>query len=194
MLIVEKARTRILDGYGETHHVIPTSLGGSNTKQNKVKLTAREHFICHHLLTKMVESKDHMHKMAHAWWFFLGNNKHREIKINSRLYNEMRRLKSEAASQPQKREHVEKRAAANTGKKRNEEQKRNLHAGQEKYYATANKVELQARGQKAAATRTKNGTNLGGRPKGIPNVKASCVYCRKETIVSSIKQHHGKCV
>jgi len=110
-------------------------------------------------------------------------------------------------------ESVAKRAAANTGKKRNAEQKQNLLAGQEKYYATANKEELIERGRKSAAARTKNGTNLGGRPKGIPmsqeqkdrqsakqrgkpapgNIRASCAYCKKETTIGALKQFHVKC-
>ena len=40
--------------YTEIHHIIPKSLGGSNKADNLVVLTAREHFICHMLLTKMV--------------------------------------------------------------------------------------------------------------------------------------------
>ena len=33
-------------GYYEKHHIQPKSLGGSNKKENLVRLTAREHFIC----------------------------------------------------------------------------------------------------------------------------------------------------
>lgn len=40
------------DGYSETHHILPVSLGGTNDKPNKVVLTAKEHYICHLLLTK----------------------------------------------------------------------------------------------------------------------------------------------
>jgi hypothetical protein len=36
--------------YYENHHILPKCLGGSNDKENKVLLTAREHFICHKLL------------------------------------------------------------------------------------------------------------------------------------------------
>ena len=39
--------------YYETHHIIPRSLLGSNELGNLVKLTAREHFICHWLLSKI---------------------------------------------------------------------------------------------------------------------------------------------
>jgi hypothetical protein len=51
--------------YYEIHHIIPKSLNGSNRRTNLVKLTAREHFIVHLLLIKMVEIKD-VYKMVHA--------------------------------------------------------------------------------------------------------------------------------
>lgn len=53
--IVNRAQSRVLllGTYVEKHHIIPKSLGGSNLPANLVKLTAREHFICHWLLTKM---------------------------------------------------------------------------------------------------------------------------------------------
>lgn len=37
--------------YYEKHHIIPKCLNGSNDNSNLVLLTAREHFICHKLLT-----------------------------------------------------------------------------------------------------------------------------------------------
>jgi len=42
------------EGYTERHHIHPESLGGSNAKENFVDLTAREHYLCHLLLTKML--------------------------------------------------------------------------------------------------------------------------------------------
>jgi hypothetical protein len=39
-------------GYFEKHHIVPRSMGGTNKKTNLVLLTAREHFIAHHLLHK----------------------------------------------------------------------------------------------------------------------------------------------
>jgi len=46
-------------GYIESHHIIPKSFGlvHPKIKENQVFLTAKEHFICHHLLTKMFEGK-----------------------------------------------------------------------------------------------------------------------------------------
>lgn len=51
--IIERAKTRTPCGYVEKHHIIPKSLGGSNKKENIVPLKAREHFLCHYLLTKI---------------------------------------------------------------------------------------------------------------------------------------------
>lgn len=55
--IINRAKARVLDGYSEKHHIIPKCLGGTDRKENLVRLTAREHFICHRLLVKMVEGK-----------------------------------------------------------------------------------------------------------------------------------------
>lgn len=42
-----------VDCYTEIHHIIPKSLGGTDAKTNLVRLTAKEHFICHRLLVKI---------------------------------------------------------------------------------------------------------------------------------------------
>ena len=65
--IIERSRKRIIVGYTERHHIIPKCLFNradnlSNGKvddiSNIVTLTAREHFICHRLLTKMLDKND----------------------------------------------------------------------------------------------------------------------------------------
>jgi hypothetical protein len=38
--------------YYEAHHIVPRSLGGNDKKSNIVLLTAKEHYLCHRLLTK----------------------------------------------------------------------------------------------------------------------------------------------
>lgn len=63
--IIDRAVGRTIDGYSERHHIIPRSLGGSNQKNNVVRLTGREHFVCHWLLTKMTTGSDHQ-KMIYA--------------------------------------------------------------------------------------------------------------------------------
>ena len=62
--------------YYENHHIIPRCLGGNENKDNKVLLTAREHFICHKLLTYIYIGN---RKLANAFFllaFSKKNNKH----------------------------------------------------------------------------------------------------------------------
>ena len=89
--IVARAKNRELDTYVEKHHIIPQSLGGSNDSENIVKLTAREHFICHLLLTKMVEGTNKSKMYQAAWMMASCVGKHQErYKINNRLYAKLK--------------------------------------------------------------------------------------------------------
>ena len=66
MQIIAAATSRtIIPKYVEKHHIIPKSLGGNNRKENLVNLSAREHFICHRLLVKMLNG-DAKNKMIYA--------------------------------------------------------------------------------------------------------------------------------
>lgn len=47
-------------GRFERHHIVPKSLGGSDDKENIVKLTYREHYIAHLLLCKIYKPKGGM--------------------------------------------------------------------------------------------------------------------------------------
>lgn len=51
--LIERAKTREIEGYVEKHHIIPRCMGGDDSEENLVKLTAREHFIAHQLLVKI---------------------------------------------------------------------------------------------------------------------------------------------
>lgn len=60
----------IIDGYYEKHHIIPKCMGGTNKKSNIVLLTAKAHFVCHHLLTKFTTGNDY-YKMLFSYNCFL---------------------------------------------------------------------------------------------------------------------------
>ena len=62
--IIERAKVRVLDGYGESHHIIPRCMDGGNSKDNLVKLTAREHFIIHKLLAEIHPTNNKLHYAA----------------------------------------------------------------------------------------------------------------------------------
>lgn len=83
--IITRARIRQLDGYSENHHVIPRSMGGDDSPQNKVKLTAREHFICHALLVRMTAGQDR-YKMVHAFVKMGVVSPDHQRYVNSALY------------------------------------------------------------------------------------------------------------
>ena len=97
--IIQQAKTRQLTGYKERHHIIPKSLGGNNLKENLVNLTAREHFVCHWLLTKMVCSP-HKEKMIYAAWTManLENQNQQRYKITGRIYESLRQKYSRVKS------------------------------------------------------------------------------------------------
>lgn len=42
-----------ISGYTEKHHIIPRSLGGDNSKENLIKLSAQDHYFAHELLAKI---------------------------------------------------------------------------------------------------------------------------------------------
>jgi len=54
--IVNAAKSREVVGYVEVHHIVPKSMGGTNSDDNLVSLTAREHFLVHWLLFKIYNS------------------------------------------------------------------------------------------------------------------------------------------
>lgn len=77
--LITKAQNRDKPlGYVERHHVVPRSMGGKDTSDNLVWLTAREHFVAHVLLAKM-----HGGSQWFAVMMFAAGEKRT---INSRLY------------------------------------------------------------------------------------------------------------
>ena len=65
--LMKKAKERNSTIIGENHHIIPKSLGGKDNKENIVKLTYREHFIAHALLTKMCKTQKKKRSMSYAF-------------------------------------------------------------------------------------------------------------------------------
>jgi hypothetical protein len=113
--IIERAKERVLsdDIYKEQHHILPKSLGGSDSSDNLVFLTGREHLVCHLLLIKMTDS-EHKAKMVNAAWSManLENIKQTRTKLNSRQYSFLREQFSKVhsrrmiANNPMHREEV----------------------------------------------------------------------------------------
>jgi hypothetical protein len=96
--IIDRAKQRSISGYVEVHHIVPKCLGGTDEAENTVRLTAREHFICHLLLTKMHD--DHLLKFAFASMNRINDNQTgKRIPIKtSVIYEYLKKCNSVAAS------------------------------------------------------------------------------------------------
>ena len=91
--IVKNRLENPLDTYTERHHILPKSLGGNNKKTNLVKLSAREHYICHLLLTKIYNTGNEHKKMIYAFLMMCNaksKTQKRNYEYNSRLYEKRR--------------------------------------------------------------------------------------------------------
>ena len=95
-MIIDNAKNRDLEGYKERHHIIPKCIGGSNEKDNLINLTAREHFICHWLLTKCVTNTFYQKKMLNALGKFVQESSKQQRNLNSRQYEIARKAISKA--------------------------------------------------------------------------------------------------
>jgi hypothetical protein len=99
--IIERAKHRKIDSYTESHHIIPESLGGANTSENLVDLTAREHFLCHWLLVKTTTGEDH-YKMLNALRMMRAEKqgqKRYKTKITARVYERIKKEYAQLQSQ-----------------------------------------------------------------------------------------------
>lgn len=97
--IVKRAKSRVLvkGTYTENHHIIPQSFfksksktgwleGNSESPDNKVKLTAKEHITCHRLLVRMTTGKAKMKMAFAAWRMVFACKKHNRGRVSSRTY------------------------------------------------------------------------------------------------------------
>lgn len=165
--ITERARSRGIDGYTERHHIQPRSLGGTDDKDNLVDLTAREHFICHWLLTKM-HTGEAKSKMIYALNGMKRGNEFAqryETKITARVYENLKKEFSKVHSATMKgrtpwnkgvpitEEQREKNRIAATGKKRSQE-------------SIAMAVAKQTGQKRSQETKDKIRDALKGKPKG----------------------------
>lgn len=83
--------------YIEHHHIIPKCIGGSNDKTNIVVLTAKQHYVAHHLLTKIYPDN---YKLQLAFLCMIAANKHqaRHKKISVKEYANLRKMTSKCMS------------------------------------------------------------------------------------------------
>ena len=193
-------------GYIEFHHIVPRSLGGSNDKTNLVALTAKEHFVAHHLLWKIYKNIS----MCWAFWFMAHKD---NIKITSRIFHNLRiniRHSDEVKNKMKKPKSGTHRVNISIGKKgtpspfkgvfRSEEVKEKIKLTKSKNLNPYKKPWSEER--KASYSKSKTGCilsqdtkdNISKALKGRPQRRVSCVYCKKEGGLTAMLHYHlDKC-
>lgn len=193
--ITENSKNRVINTYTERHHIVPRSLGGSNDKQNLVDLTAREHFICHWLLTKMYTGEARS-KMIYALNGMKRTNKEQqryETPITSRVYARLKEEFGKTHSATMKG-----RIAPNKGKPMSEEQKAKIRATKKAnpYIKTAKdsiKQSLAQTGTKRSAeTKQKMSLASKGKPKGPMSEENKLKISKGTTGIKKSKEHTAK--
>ena len=209
--ITDRARSRTLEGYVERHHVIPRSLGGTDDTNNLVCLTAREHFVCHWLLTK-IYTGEARYKMINAMYIMRAEGpyqKRYESKITSRVYNTLREEYSKYISnlnkgRVQPLEENIKQKAAQTGRKRapfsdewrekmskSKQGENNNRYGAVVLESTRKKIGDKIRGRKQTDEEKarRSAANMGRvKPKKL------CPHCNQQIAVNTYPRFHGlKC-
>ncbi len=206
--ITDRARSRTLEGYVERHHVVPRSLGGSDDVGNLVSLTAREHFVCHWLLTK-IYTGEARYKMINAMYIMRAEGpyqKRYESKITSRVYNTLREEYSKYISnlnkgRVQPLEENIKQKAAQTGRKRapfsdewrekmskSKQGENNNRYGTVVLESTRKKIGDKIRGRKQTDEEKarRSAANMGRvKPKKL------CPHCNQQIAVNTYPRFHG---
>lgn len=89
--LIARARDRQYDGYTERHHIVPRSLGGPDTPDNLVRLTPKEHFVCHLCLVRTTHGREKA-KMSLAAKRLI-DSKHpayAQVRVTGRIYAALR--------------------------------------------------------------------------------------------------------
>jgi hypothetical protein len=183
-MIIERSKSRTLtEGYTETHHIIPKSLGGLNQPSNLSVLTGREHFLCHWLLTKMIKGP-YVHKMNKALLIMSSRNK-----ISSRLYEKLGEntrgvpMSQESKQKLSQTKKLKNHTPWNKGVPRTEQEKKSI-----------SKACLEARLTKPVWNKGKKHsleTLERIREKAVRRTNITCKHCNMSCSPSNHKRWHG---
>ena len=88
--IIERAQQRVPAGYTERHHIIPKCIGGNNSEENIVRLTAREHFIVHKLLAEIYPKEEGLLYAVWSFCHWTPKGSKRTYRIGAREYNRLK--------------------------------------------------------------------------------------------------------
>lgn len=190
--------------YTESHHIVPKSLGGDDDKANLATLTAREHFVCHLLLTKMVHNA-HKGKMVYAVWAMANQQNPHQYRsvVSSRTYHSLREKFSEEHSKRMskdnpmrsplvKQKHLNAcrlrgKTMGMTGKTHRDSTRAKMREARRTQVITEETKEKlrQINLNKSLEDRAKHKAACQNQP------KASCIYCGAVMTAGPLARHHG---
>lgn len=175
--------------YYEKHHYVPKSIISNN---NLVKLTAREHYIAHLLLTKCIATqyKKKMIYAVTAMKFKVMNN----IKVNSKLYESLQRAANIQRSTRMKNRVVsvetkQKLRAVNLGKQASTETKEKMsHAHKGK---TISSEHIEKIRQFHLGRKRSEETKEKLRAERATRNPIQCLHCGKHVLPGNYHRWHG---
>ena len=188
--IITSATSRLIEGYIEKHHILPKSLGGDNSANNLVRLTAREHYICHLLLVHMTTGTNRT-KMLRAMNAFSIASRKNPRNLTARQYQKIRLLtanvpawnkgKTLADFTPAQQDSYRKMAETKRGSKQTIESNAKRSATLQNRTFTAEHLNNLSKALKGRVSPTK----------GMTHTKSPCVHCHREVAPNMMAKYHG---
>jgi hypothetical protein len=190
-LIIQKAtsenRIKHNGAYYENHHIIPKCVGGINSKENLILLTAKEHYICHELLTYIYPKN---RNLAVALMRMSGYRT--KYKVSARDYARAKENLSNTAISKETRDKLSNvwkdRKHTTTSKEKMREQKlgeKNPMFGK----ISPNKGKTYSFTEQQRKNLSKS---MEGKSPKINSMKKECEYCHKSFTIPCYKHWHGE--
>ena len=202
------------DQYSENHHIIPRCMGGSDTKDNLIRLTAREHYIAHHLLWREYRTSS----LAHGWFCMLRTSKNQERYYTAKQYEMARKAHINSLKEDMKgcgnhfygrkhsKETKEKISNANRGNKRPKHLKEwFIENVAKKPKSDEHKKKICRKGLVMLKNINTNeciripkedvlnyDSNIWKNPSAIKQKREKCKYCGIESVSGNIKRWHNE--
>jgi hypothetical protein len=183
--------------YYENHHILPRCLGGNDDKENLVLLTAKEHYVCHKLLTHIYKGNTKIICAFHR----MTNDKRKNCRISSRDYAYVKELTTGGGNAFFNKHHSEKTKEIlkikKTGKKLSKEHCKSISNG------------LMGNTYRRGCTLTQDHKNKIGKSLkgikrsleskekyrqcklGVKRKKKTCPHCNKEIADNNYSRYHG---
>jgi len=184
--LIGRAKTRLIEGYTELHHILPKCMGGLDNPDNLVRLTAEEHFVAHQLLIQMYPGNM---KLVYAASLMttdrLGN------RVNNKLYGWIRRQMSESRKGWNPSDETRARMSAwQIGKKLPNEHKQKISAAMTgRVFSEEHKQNLSLL-HKGRTISEEHKQKLSASQKGKKQIKICCKYCGTVGGTSNMKRWH----